>query len=60
MKLSLADLAGRLIQHFLATPADIDMRAMRSEPDRHFLAKPGAPARDQDALALKEGGVEHG
>jgi hypothetical protein len=36
------------------------MRAMGREPYRHFLAKPGASARDQDPLALKQGSVEHG
>ena len=56
----LVDLARREIQHFLAPPADIDMRAMRGEPDRHFLSKPRAPARDQDALTSKQGSVKHG
>jgi len=57
---SFADLAHRLIQHFLATPADVDVCAMRSESDRHFLTKPGPPAGDQDTLALQDSDVEHG
>jgi hypothetical protein len=41
-EINVIDLARRLVRHFLAPPANVDVRAMRSEAARHFLARSDA------------------
>ena len=50
----LAEFFGRCRQHLLPPPADRDFGAEFQQMPRHALAKPGAAAGDQDALAGKK------